>query len=87
MQKLKRLYFFNLIRLIQLCERKNLTFIDCWDEIYSLILKNVINLAKGSLNNIFQNSFNKILSQQLTHDRPYISQRLAGWLYWGLTPL
>ena len=28
---------------------------------------------KGSLNNIFQDSFNKILSQQLTHDRSYMS--------------
>ena len=32
-----------------------------------------MKLAKGSLNNIFQDSFNKILSQQLTHDRSYIS--------------
>ena len=31
--------------------------------------------AKDSLNNIFQDSFNKILSQQLTHDRSYISQQ------------
>ena len=30
-------------------------------------------LAKGSLNNIFQDSFNKTLSQQLTHDRSYVS--------------
>ena len=28
-------------------------------------MKNVIKLAKGSLNNIFQDSFNNILSQQL----------------------
>ena len=28
-----------------------------------------MKLAKGSFNNIFQDSFNKILSQQLTHDR------------------
>ena len=28
---------------------------------------------KGSINNIFQDSFNKILSKQLTHDRFYIS--------------
>ena len=33
-------------------------------------------LAKGSLNNIFQDSFNKILSQQLTHDRSYIYHTL-----------
>ena len=40
-------------------------------------------LAKGSLNNIFQNLFNKILSQQLTHDRSYISvmsPQVAQWL-------
>ena len=36
-------------------------------------MKNVIKLAKGSLNNIYQDSFNKILSQQLTHDRSYMS--------------
>ena len=36
-------------------------------------MKNVIKLAKGSLNNFFQDLFNKILSQQLTHDRSYIS--------------
>ena len=28
---------------------------------------------EGSLNNIFQDSFNKVLSQQLTHDRSYTS--------------
>ena len=32
-----------------------------------------IKLAKDSLNNIFQDSFNIILSEQLTHDRFYIS--------------
>ena len=37
------------------------------------VLKNVITLAKGSLNNIFQDSFNKNLSQQLIHNRSYIS--------------
>ena len=31
-------------------------------------------LAKGSLNNVFQDSFNTISSLQLTHDRSYISQ-------------
>ena len=35
-------------------------------------MKNVIKLAKGSLNNIFQDSFDKILSLQLTQDRSYI---------------
>ena len=46
-------------------------------------------LAKGSLNNIFQDSFDKILSQQLTHDKLYISnfdiefkQPLGGCLYY-----
>ena len=38
-----------------------------------LVLKNVIKVAKGLLNYIFEDSFNKILSQQLTHDRSYIS--------------
>ena len=32
-----------------------------------LVLKNFIKGAKGSLNNIFQDSFDKILSQQLTY--------------------
>ena len=38
-----------------------------------LVLKNIIKLAKGLHNNIFQDSFDKILFQQLTHDRSYIS--------------
>ena len=37
-----------------------------------LVLKNVINIAKCSLNNIFQDSFIKISSHQLTCDRSYI---------------
>ena len=37
-------------------------------------------LAKGSLDNIFQDSFSKILSQQITHDRSYISDDSVGWL-------
>ena len=37
-----------------------------------LVPKNVIKFAKGSLINIFQDSFNKILSQQLSHDRSCI---------------
>ena len=41
-----------------------------------LVLKNVIELTKGSLKNIFQDLFNKILSQQLTHDRSYMSHKL-----------
>ena len=53
--------FFNLICWIQLCDKKNLTFVDCWDKIFiKLVLKNVIKLAKGSLNNIFQDSVNNI---------------------------
>ena len=43
-----------------------------WERV-KLVLKNVIKLAKGSPNNIFQDSFNIVLSQQLTHDRSYIS--------------
>ena len=34
--------------------------------------ENVIKLAKGSLNNISQDSFNKILFEQLTHERSYV---------------
>ena len=65
--------FFNLIHQIQLCDKKNLLFVDCWDKNFiKFVLKNVIKLAKGSLNNIFQDSFNKILSQQLTYDRSYV---------------
>ena len=39
-----------------------------------LVPENVIKLARGSLNNIFKDSFHEILSEQLTHDRSYISQ-------------
>ena len=35
----------------------------------------LIGSPKGSLNNILQDSFNKILSQQLTHDRSYYTQQ------------
>ena len=38
-----------------------------------LVLKNVIKRAFGELNNIFQDSFNKILFQPLTYDRSYMS--------------
>ena len=51
---------FNSIRWVQLCDKTNLIpGSGC-----QLVLKNVIKLAKGSLNNIFQDSFNKVLSQQ-----------------------
>ena len=44
--------FFNLIRWIQLCDKKDLTFVDYWDKILSKSSwKNVIKLAKGSLYN------------------------------------
>ena len=65
--------FFNLIRLIQLCDKKNLTFLTVRINYIKLVLKNVIKLAKGSLN-IFQDLSNIILSQQFTHDRSYISR-------------
>ena len=40
------LIFLNLIRWIQLCIKKNLGFVDCWDKfIIKLVLKNVIKLA------------------------------------------
>ena len=35
--------------------------------------KNVMMRAFGELNSIFQDEFNKILSQQLTQDRSYMS--------------
>ena len=38
-----------------------------------------MKLAKGALNNIFQDSFNKNSSQQLTHDRPYVAHILVQW--------
>ena len=44
----------------------------CENSYLKLSIKNVIKLAKGSLNNIFQDSFNKIKSQQLTHDRAFM---------------
>ena len=66
---------FNLIRWIQLCDKRNLTFVDSCDKNFiKLILKNVMKLAKGSLNNILQDSFNEISSQQLTHEKSYISK-------------
>ena len=61
------LTFFTLFRWIQLCDKKNLTFLDCCDQIFiELVLKN------GSLNNIFQDFFNRILSEQLNHDRYFV---------------
>ena len=53
---------FQFNSLIQICDKKNLT---SW--------KMFFKPAKNSLNNIFQDSFNKILSQQLTHERFYMS--------------
>ena len=43
----------------------------CDKEFIKLVLEKGIKLAKGSINNIFQDSFYNILSQQLTHDRSY----------------
>ena len=43
------------------------------DPIYiKLVQKNIIKLAKSWLFNICQDSFDKILSQQLTPDRSYM---------------
>ena len=68
--------FFKLIRWIQLCD-KELTFVDYCDKTFiKLVLKNVIKLSKRLLNHFFQDSFNRILSQQLTPDRSYISYTL-----------
>ena len=53
-------------------------FVDCCDKIrFKLVLKNVVKLFKGSLNNSFQEAFNKILFQQLTHDRSCITHSLV----------
>ena len=51
--------YCNIIRWIQLCDKKNLAFVDCCDEILfiKLVLKNVIKLDKGSLNNSFSRPF------------------------------
>ena len=51
----------------RVCDKKNLTFVDSCDNIllFNTHPENVIKLAKDSLNNIFQDLFNKILSQQL----------------------
>ena len=39
--------FFKLIRWIQLCDKKNLSFVDYCDTIFiKLVMKNVIKLAK-----------------------------------------
>ena len=59
---------FYLIRWNYSCDKKNPAFVDFYNKIL-FVLKNVIKLAKGSLNNNFQDSFNKISSQQLTHDK------------------
>ena len=61
----------SLILWIQLCDKQNLTLVDCGDKILlNFVLKNVIKLAKGS----FQDSCNKILSQQSTDVRFCLSQ-------------
>ena len=59
-------FFLNSFCYTQFCDKKNLTFVDCCDKI----------LLNSLPNNIFQDSFNKILSQQLTHDRFYVYETL-----------
>ena len=52
-----------------------MTFVACRDQVFiKLVLLNIIKHAKGSLDNIFQDSFNKTLSQQLTHVKSYFYQ-------------
>ena len=63
--------FFTLIHWIQIRDEKNLTFVDCWNKISRP--ENGIKLPKDSLYDSFQDSYYKILSQQLTHARSYIS--------------
>ena len=73
---------FNSIRWIQLCDKKSLALVDFWGKILlNLSWKKLIKLAKGPLSNIFQDWFNKILSQQLTHDRSYISQQSTNAIF------
>ena len=65
--------YFNLIHWIQLCDKKNLTFVDCWDKILlNSSWKNVIKLAKGLLSNIYRTHLTTFY-QQLTHDISDIS--------------
>ena len=58
--------FFTLIRWIQFCDKKKIIWhsLTAVIKFYYTLLKNIIKLVKGSLNNIFKDSFNKILSQQ-----------------------
>ena len=63
-----------LILWIQLCDKNNLTFVDfCDKNLLNSSFKMLFKPAKGSVNNIFQDSFDKMLSQLFTRDRSYIS--------------
>ena len=47
--------FFNLIRLIQLCDKKNLTFVDCWDKmLFNLSWKTLLSSPKACLITFFK---------------------------------
>ena len=47
--------FFNLIRLIQLCDKKNLTFVDCCDKILlNSFWKILLSLPKAGLVTFFK---------------------------------
>ena len=71
---LDQYFFFNFIRWTELFDKNNMTFVNCYDKILlSSSWKKVIKLTTCSLNNIIQDSFSKVLSEQLTHDRSYIS--------------
>ena len=66
--------FFSPISLIQLCDKKNLTFADSWDEILlNSSWKMLLSSPKARLITFSKTRLIKILSQQLTHDRSYIS--------------
>ena len=53
--------FSNLIGLIWLYDKENLTFVDYWGKNFiKLVMKNVNKLTKRSLQNIFQDSFNPL---------------------------
>ena len=65
--------FFNLIRLIQLCDKKNLTFVEHWDKILlNSPWKTLLRPPKARLITFSKTRLIKILSQQLNHDRSCI---------------
>ena len=58
------------------CRLQTLSF---WNSLKFVIWDRVKNL-NGLHNHIFQDSFNKSLSQQLSHERTYVSQTILNFL-------